>query len=94
MKLAKKAKGSLGGFWRQSGRAIKKASSRTSTVTRGLSKKVTQGPTTVVRKFPGFRKSRYEFKAYKSNSVDSPDPGVIVYQEPDGLGQILTIRVY
>ena len=48
----------------------------------------------MVRKFTGFRNSRYEFKAYKNNSVDSPDPGVIVYQEPDGLGQILTIRVY
>ena len=79
MKLAKKGKESLGGFWRQSGRAIKRASRSTSTLTKNSLRKATQGPTSVARKFRGSK---------------GTDDGKIVYQEPDGLGEILTIKVY
>ena len=82
MKLAKRGKESLGGFWRQSGRAIKRASKSTSTLTKNSLKKATHGPTSVARKFRG------------SKSKIEANDGKIVYQEPDGLGQILTIKVY
>ena len=89
---ALKKKVNLGGFLRRSTQSIKKATKNGSTATKNSLKKATHAPITVAKKFRGSKNKR------EIMDVDlSPIPlsgGKMVYQDKDGLGRILTVKVY